>query len=74
MLKNTVQIDYIIGSNTYTFICGNTSPLPEIKEALCYYMKYIGNIEDHAKSQQEAQASEQKEQAPDIAPPLEKAE
>ena len=74
MIKNTVQIDYIIGSNTYTFICGNTSPLPEIKEALCHFLKYVGNIEDQAKAQQEAQGAEQKDQAPDIEPALEKAE
>lgn len=74
MLKNTVQIDYIIGSNTYSFICGNTAPLSEVKEALCYYMKYVGNIEDQVKAQQESQEQDKKEQEPDIAPEIEKAE
>lgn len=74
MLKHTVQIDYIIGSNAYTFICGNTAPLHEVKEALCHFLKYVGNIEDQAKASQEAVEQEQKEKEPDIAPEIEKAE
>lgn len=78
MLKNTVQIDHVIGNNTYTFICGNTAPLTEIKDALCQFMKFVGNAEDQAKAQLEQQAAtqaeEQKEQEPDIKPAIEKAE
>ena len=74
MLKNLAQLEHIIGDNFYRFTCGNTAPISEIKDALFQFLKLVGQIEDQAKAQQEAQAAEQKEQAPDIAPPLEKAE
>ncbi len=58
MLKNMSQLEYKIGDKIYNFICDNTSPLNEVKEALFQFLKYIGQVEDAIKAQQEKQAAE----------------
>ena len=75
MLKNLVQLDHKIGENTYQFLCQNTAPLHEIKDALCQFMKYVGNIEDQVRANQEAEKQKtSSEDAPDITPELAQAE
>ena len=74
MLKTIAQLQHMIGERSYTFLCDNTSPLPEIKESLCQFIAYVNNLEQQAKMAQESHAAAQQEQAPDIEPALEKAE
>lgn len=54
MLKNLSQLEIEIGENAYSFTCSPTSPLSEIKEALCQFLTYVGTVEQKYK---EAQAN-----------------
>lgn len=55
MLKNLAQLEHMIENKVCRFICDNDTPLHIIKESLFQFQKYIGQIEDQAKKQQEAQ-------------------
>ncbi len=74
MLKNLSQLEIKIGDRTYQFLCAIDAPISEAKEALFQFQKYIGQIEDNVKAQQEAQKAEEAQKeaenkpAPDIAP------
>lgn len=70
MLKNLARLEHVIGERAYHLFCDQSSPIHEIKEALCEFLKFVGNIEDQVKQQQ---ASTQTESVPDIEP-LEKVE
>jgi len=64
MLKNISRLESIIEGKVYHLLCDNDSPLLHVKEALCQFLKYCGNIEDQIKAQQEAaKAEEAAEQA-----------
>lgn len=70
MLKNLVQLEHKIGENVYHLFCDPNSPIPEIKEALFAFVKYVGQVEDQIKQQQaERQAEAPKEEEKE--PPLE---
>lgn len=61
MLKNIATLQHVIGSNAYRFECDAQAPIAEVKESLCEFMKYVGNIEDAAKkaaAEKEAAAKE----------------
>lgn len=53
MIKNIVQLEHLIENKAFRFICDNDAPLHFIKEALFQFQKYIGQIEDAAKQQQQ---------------------
>lgn len=55
MLKNLAQLEHMIENKVCRFICDNDTPLHIIKESLFQFQKYIGQIEDQAKKQQETQ-------------------
>ena len=55
MLKNISQLELTISDKVYRFICDNDSPLEHIKEVLFQFTKYVGQIEDAIKAQQQAQ-------------------
>lgn len=66
MLKNIVRLENIIDGRTCHFTCDNDTPIPIVKESLFQFMKYIGQIEDSAKTTQDnakyPQQSEVKEE------------
>jgi len=61
MLKNLSRLEHVIGDKVYHFVCDNDSPLNEVKEALFQFLKYVGQIEDSVKAQQEKAAKEKEE-------------
>lgn len=50
MLKNVSQLEVLIDQKSYRFICDIDSPTTHCKEALFQFNKYIGQIEDKARS------------------------
>lgn len=54
MLKNISRLEAKINEKIYHFTCDSDSPLPEVKDALFQFIKYIGQMEDAIKQQQEA--------------------
>lgn len=54
MLKNLSQLTHTIAGKAYTFVCDVDSTLENIKESLFQFQKYVGQIEDQVKAQQEA--------------------
>ena len=54
MIKSISRFEVKINERTYQMLCENDSPLPEAKEALFQFIKYLGQIEDaHAKAQEQ---------------------
>jgi hypothetical protein len=53
MLKNIVRIESTISERTRHWYLDNDCPLNIAKEMLFQFQKYIGNIEDNVKAQQE---------------------
>jgi len=50
MLKNVTQLEVLIENKSYRFICDIDSPTTHCKEALFQFNKYIGQLEDQARS------------------------
>jgi len=59
MIKNVVRLENKIGERVYHFICDNDSPIQDIKDSLFQFGKYIGQVEDAVKAQQEKAKAEQ---------------
>lgn len=55
MLKNITQLEHKIGDRVFHFLCDPLSPLSEVKDALLKFVQYVGQIEDQAKAQKEAE-------------------
>ena len=53
MLKYISQLEHKIGDKTYQFLCDPNSPLSEVKDALFQFLRYVGQVEDAVKEQQE---------------------
>jgi hypothetical protein len=53
MLKNISRLETKINEKTYQFLCDMDSALPEVKEALFQFVKYVGQIEDQIRAKQE---------------------
>ena len=69
MLKNVIQLEHQVGDKVYHLMCDNDSPLADVKDALCQFMKYVGNIEDQVKAQNAAnEAAAAVPVAPEAAP------
>ena len=60
MLKNLCQLEHVVENHVCRFICDNDAPLNVLKEALFQFQKYIGQVEDAAKAQQEQNKTEEK--------------
>jgi hypothetical protein len=72
MLKNISKLELSIASKVFNFMCDMDAPLNDVKEALFQFQKYVGQIEDQIKQQQEQKAQENKVVVPDeIAVPAE---
>lgn len=56
MIKTLSQIEINIENKICRFIVDHDTPLAHVKEALFQIQKYIGQIEDAAKAQQESQS------------------
>ena len=54
MIKNLCSLEHTVGDRVYRLLCDNDSPLNDIKEVLFQFQKYIGQIEDQVKAQQDA--------------------
>jgi hypothetical protein len=61
MLKNVTQLEHKVGERVFHLLCDPSSPLNEVKEALCAFLKYVGNIEDNVAAQQAAKNKHEKE-------------
>ncbi len=54
MLKNVIKLETVVNGKAFTFISDDQPTSIDIKEALFHFIKFIGQIEDQAKAQQEA--------------------
>ena len=54
MLKNLCELSHQVENKVCRLIMDNDTPVHFIKEALFQFQKYIGQVEDEAKAQQEA--------------------
>jgi len=55
MIKNLAGLECKIEEEVIKLVCGSNCPLTHIKEAIFQFLKHIGQIEDMAKKQQEAE-------------------
>jgi len=53
MMKNLVSLEHTVEGKVIQLFCENDTPLVSLKEALFQFSKYIGQIEDNIRSQQE---------------------
>lgn len=61
MIKNLAGLECKIEEEVIKLVCGSNCPLTHIKEALFQFLKHIGQIEDMAKKQQEAEMQKAEE-------------
>lgn len=59
MLKNLVKLEHFVADKAIHLLCDSDTPLASVKEALFNFMKYIGQVEDSIKAQQEKEKSDQ---------------
>lgn len=67
MIKNFVRMEVQVAGKDYYFMADQDSTTGPVKEALCHFIKIIGQIEDQAKAaldQKKPAVSE--EESPDI--------
>ncbi len=55
MLKNISKLEVVIEGKVHSFLTDSDAQLSHCKEALFQFLKFIGQIEDQAKAQQEQQ-------------------
>jgi len=58
MLKNLSSLEHKAGDKIYHFICDTDSPLNDVKDALFQFLKFVGQVEDTVKAQQEKMKAE----------------
>jgi len=71
MLKNLTKLEHKIGDRVYSLLCEMDSPLSDVKDSLFQFIKYIAQIEDQLKAQQESSKPQQSNEpipTPDISP------
>lgn len=71
MLKNIVRLEHTIADKSFHFLSDHDASTTAIKEALCQFLKFVGQIEDQAKAYQEQQKAENpvaEQSVPDIQP------
>ncbi len=74
MLKNLSQLKAVVNGKEYIYNCDIDAPLQDVKESLFQFQKYIGQVEDNIKAQQEAQAAEKAKQEAEASCPVPVAE
>lgn len=68
MLKTLAQLKCIVNGKECQFLCDNDMSVEAVKEALFQFQKYVGQIEDNAKSQKEAQEAAEKSKSEENKP------
>lgn len=53
MLKNISRLETKINEKTYQFLCDMDSQLPQVREALFQFVKYVDCVEEQLKAKQE---------------------
>lgn len=53
MLTNICELSVMVNGKRHAFLCDSTASTIENKEALCAFLKYVGNAEDHVRQQRE---------------------
>lgn len=61
MIKQITRLEHKIADKLFHFTCENESSIEHVKESLFQFLKYIGQVEDNIKSQQEKIEQEKKE-------------
>lgn len=64
MLKNISRLESVVNGKTGHFYVDNDTPLPIVKEMLFQFQKYIGQIEDHVRSQEEEKNKNEPQEEP----------
>ena len=64
MIKNLTQFEAKIGEKLYHLSCQQDAPIEDVKEALFRFLKYVGQIEDAIKAQQDAIKAKSEEKEP----------
>jgi len=59
MLKTLARLESIVENRVGHFFLDHDTPINVAKEMCLNFLKYLGQVEDHAKAQQEAQAISQ---------------
>lgn len=59
MLKNISQLELKLNDKIYRFACDIDSSIEHVKEALFQFQKYIGQVEDAVKTQQDQQKQQE---------------
>ena len=54
MLKNISQLEIAINNFTFRFYTEMNAPLPDIKEALFQFLRFVGQIEEQTKIMQKS--------------------
>lgn len=62
MQKLITRLEHTIGEKVYHLTCDTDSPINHVKDALFYFMKHVGQIEDAIKAQQEKELVEKSKQ------------
>ncbi len=53
MLKNIVRLEHTVADKLFHFHCDHDASTGMIKEALCQFLKFVGQIEDQVRAQSE---------------------
>ena len=53
MLQNISRLVSVVNGKRGSFDCDHDTPLPDIKEMLFQFQKFVGQVEDNARQQQE---------------------
>lgn len=64
MHKNVTKLETKINGRDYLLYCEMDSPIPDAKEAVFHFIKYLGQVEDAIKKAQEAQEAQKAEVSP----------
>lgn len=65
MLKTIAQFEHVVEGKVGRFLLDHDTSVSAAKEMCFAFLKYIGQIEDAAKAQQEASKSPEEEQKPE---------
>ena len=63
MLSNISKLQVQVDNKIYQLLCDSDSPLPSVKEALFQFQKYVGQVEDQIKVNEEANKKVEEEKA-----------
>ena len=66
MLKNLTRLEANVNGRVGHFYCDFDTPLPEVKEMLFQFQKFVGQVEDSARQQQEMEKQVQITDIPEV--------